>query len=176
MGAFQRDSTNSRQGISKNTRPSLEILAREAECLFANRMATNTWKTYTTAVDSVNRFRHEYSFTNGWPVSIEELMNYIAYLSYSGLSSSTIVTYISGVSHTHKCLGLEDTTKCFHVSNLLQGVCRKHHKKSDLRVPFSFNLIHKKFSKSLHFKLRSMSVRFCFLLYHCFYFIIFHFR
>ena len=60
---------------------------------------------------------------------LNDVMYYIAYLSYTGLSASTILTYISGLSYTHKLHSLEDNTKSFLVGKLLEGLrCQKPQK------------------------------------------------
>jgi hypothetical protein len=74
----------------------------EADRLITHSMAANTWKTYKTAVDSINEFRHIYALSNSWSIPLDEIIDYIAYLSYTGLSSSTISTYISGISYAIK--------------------------------------------------------------------------
>jgi len=68
-------------------------------------------------------------------------MYYIAYLSYTGLSASTILTYISGLSYTHKLHSLEDNTKSFLVGKLLEGLRLKKTQKSDIRLPISISLL-----------------------------------
>jgi hypothetical protein len=73
-----------------------------------------TWKAYKTAVESFKTFRSLYQLRDVWPVPLNDVMYYIAYLSLNtGLSFSTILTYISGLSYTHKLHSLEDNTKSF---------------------------------------------------------------
>jgi hypothetical protein len=50
-----------------------------------------------------------------WPVPVEMLAQFIAYLSYKGLTASTVSTYISELSHVHKMNGLQDNTKFFFI-------------------------------------------------------------
>jgi hypothetical protein len=59
-----------------------------------------------------------------WPVPVEILAEFIAYLSYKGLTASTVSTYISGLSHVHKMKGLHDSTKLFLISKMLEGMKR----------------------------------------------------
>jgi hypothetical protein len=47
--------------------------------------AESTWKTYKTAVESLSKFRTLYGFSENWPVSIDVLLHYIAYLSASAM-------------------------------------------------------------------------------------------
>jgi hypothetical protein len=100
-----------------------------------------TWKTCKTAVESFKTFRSLYQLRDVWPAPLNDVMYYIAYLSYTGLSASTILTYISGLSYTHKLHSLEDNTKSFLVGKLLEGLRRQKPKKSDIRLPISISLL-----------------------------------
>jgi hypothetical protein len=73
------------------------------------------WKTYKTAVESFKTFRSLYQLRDVWPAPLNDVMYYVAYLSYTGLSAFTILTYNSGSSYTHKLHSLEDNTKSFLV-------------------------------------------------------------
>ena len=72
-----------------------------------------TWKAYKTAVESFKTFRSLYQLRDVLPAPLNDAMYYITYLSYTGLSAYTILTYISGLSYTHKLHSLEDNTKSF---------------------------------------------------------------
>ena len=128
-----------RSSTCKNSKPSVETLDREINLLIQSSMAPRTWKTYHAAVESLNQFRQLYNIHNVWPVPVNDLMQFIAFLSYSGRSPSTITTYIAGLSHTHKINGIEDHAKSFLVCKLLESLRRKNPKKSDLRVLISLS-------------------------------------
>jgi hypothetical protein len=51
----------------------LEDLNIKADRLITHSMVTNTWKTYKTAVDSINEFRHIYALSNSWPIPLDEI-------------------------------------------------------------------------------------------------------
>jgi hypothetical protein len=53
-----------------------------------------------------------------WPVPVEILAQFIAYLSYKGHTASTV----SGLSHVYKMNGLQDSTKLFFISKMLEGI------------------------------------------------------
>jgi hypothetical protein len=72
------------------------------------------------------------------------------YMSHTGLSASTITTYISGISTMHKLNGQTDNTKSFLVTKILEGSKRKNSPKADLRLPVSMNLL-KRLIQSLPF-------------------------
>ena len=113
-------------------------------------MAQKTWKTYKTTVESFKTFRSLYQLRDVWPAPLNDVMYYIAYLSYTGLSASTILTYISGLSYTHQLHSLEDNIKSFLVGKLLEGLRRKKPQKSDIRLPISISLL-KRLIQSLSF-------------------------
>ena len=113
-------------------------------------MADSTWKTYKTAVESFQSFRKLYNLQDTWPAPLYDLLFYIAYMSHTGLSASTITTYISGISTMHKLNGHTDNTKSFLVTKILEGSKRKNSPKADLRLPVSMNLL-KRLIQSLPF-------------------------
>ena len=107
-------------------------------------MADSTWKTYKTAVESFQSFRKLYNLQDTCPAPLYDLLFYIAYMSHTGLSASTITTYISGISTMHILNGHTDNTKSFLVTKILEG------SKADLRLPVSMNLL-KRLIQSLPF-------------------------
>ena len=122
----------------------MENLERELNSLIKASAAESTWKTtYKTAVESLSKFRTLYWLSEKWPVSIEVLFHYIAYLSCTGFSSSTVTTYISAISHFHKLNGFYDHTKSFLVIKAVERFRRKTPKRSDIRVPISLSLLKK---------------------------------
>lgn len=122
-------------------------LAVEAESLIKHSLAENTWKTYKVAVESLNQFRAEHYLPIAWPISLEHLIQYISYLSYSNFAHASISTYISGFSHQHKLLGVSDPTQNFLVTKMLEGT--KFGKRRDRRIPVSLELL-TKIVTSLH--------------------------
>jgi hypothetical protein len=129
------------QTTDTHTRPSLEDLATEVDSLIAHSLTTNTWKTYKTAADSLLRFRREYGFPDSWPVPLDQLIKFVAYLSFTGLSLASVTTYISGIGYTHKARGLEDKTNNFLITKMLEDLRRKRVKSSDVRAPVTLDLL-----------------------------------
>jgi hypothetical protein len=68
-------------------------------------------KQYNEVTHQLRRANFRKTHTVNWPVSIDVLLHYIAYLSCNGFSSSTVTTYISAISHFHKLNGFYDTRK-----------------------------------------------------------------
>ena len=79
----------------------MDELATEIDDLVESSVASNTWKVYKTAVDSFQNFRQLYDMSQSWPTPLNDILFYIAYLSHTNHSPSTVVTYISGLSHFH---------------------------------------------------------------------------
>ena len=142
----------------------MEFLITEINALVNASMAQKTWKTYKTAVEFFKTVRPLYQLRDVWPAPLNDAMYYIAYLSYTGLSAFTILTYNSGSSYTHKLHSLEDNTKSFLVGKLLAGLRRKKPQKSDIRLPISIGLL-KRLIQSLPSVCFSLMNR-CYLLPH----------
>ncbi|CAC5414342.1 unnamed protein product [Mytilus coruscus] len=120
LAALQTVSTKSNQGTYSNAKPTMENLDVEVE-----KLVNFVRKIHGKLTRSLEKFSKEYDLNVSWPVQIDVLTRFIAYLSYSGLTSSTITTYLSGISHKHKLLGVIDTTCTFIVSKMLEGVRKK---------------------------------------------------
>ena len=141
MAALQRTGPECRPQAHTHTRPSLEDLATEADSLIAHSLATNTSKTYKTATDSLLRFRREYGFPDSWPVLLDQLINFVTYLSFTGLSPASVTIYISGIGYSHQARGLEDKTNIFLVTKIPEGLRRKRVKSSDVPAPVTLDLL-----------------------------------
>lgn len=89
------------------------VLNIEMNSLVNMSMSQNSWKTYEKAVESFGQFRLVYNYEDNWPIPIDELAKYVAYLSCQGLTVTTVSTYLSGLSFAHKINDLEDHTKSF---------------------------------------------------------------
>lgn len=116
------------------------VLKAEAENLLRNSMASQTWRTYQNAEAHFNEFRTKFNLQNSWPIPHDHLINYIAYLSVSGMSASTASTYVSALSYIHKIRNYPDPTKLFIITKVLEGMKRKC-KKCDVRSPITFDLL-----------------------------------
>ena len=126
----------------------MESLDTEADSLISHSLADNTWKCYNTAVHSLNRFRTQYDFPDTWPVPLDVLMIFIAFMSIRGLSPSTVSTYVSGVGFAHKICVLVDNTNCFLITKMIEGMLRIRPVKKDPRVPITLSLL-SRLSRSL---------------------------
>ena len=111
------------------------------------------------AADSLLRFRREYRFPDSWPVPLDQLLNFVDYLSFTGLSPTSVTTYILGIGYTHKARGLENKTNNFLITKILEGLRRKRVKSSDVRAPVTLDLLRRllqALQKVCTFKLRGL--------------------
>ena len=79
-------------------------------------MASNSWKTNKTAVDSFKNFRNFYHLGEICPATVDHIAKFIAFSSNKDLASSTVSTYTSGISHEHKINDMKDQR--------LHGACK----------------------------------------------------
>ena len=112
----------------------------EVNTLFAASMSENTWKCYETGLDCFEHFRTLYKLQSIWPPPIDHLVNFVAYLSYMSYSPATIRLYISSVSFTVKCKGLDDTTQSFIVQKMIKGAKNLYHR-ADIRCPITQDML-----------------------------------
>ncbi|XP_067676250.1 uncharacterized protein [Haliotis asinina] len=91
-------SANSRGTTIPTSRQPLDPLTREADRLLQVLLASNTWSTYQAGVEALRTFWTTYGIQKTWPVPLDNLVHFIAYLSKTGLAPSTLRTYISGTT------------------------------------------------------------------------------
>ena len=105
-------------------------------------LAHNTSLAYKRAITAFEKFRMLYSFKSIWPVPVSENMLFISYCYECGLASSTIKSYIAGVSFAHKIRNCPDSTKHFVVKKILEGYS-KVAQKPDARLPITCSVLAK---------------------------------
>ncbi|XP_061185480.1 uncharacterized protein LOC133193532 [Saccostrea echinata] len=109
-------------------------------------MATsdNTKAAYNNGYDLFCKFRSEFHPRNSWPPSLEELTNFVAFLSVKGYAVSTVKTYLAAISHKIKISTSElpDYTSHFIIRKMLEGMKRERHSK-DTRLPITIQLLYK---------------------------------
>lgn len=91
--------------------------------LIGQCISPNTLQIYIRELTCLD-FRSQFSLAYVWPVSVQELCNFIAHLFLANYSHSTIKCYLSGISFFQKVNGFEDTTQSFNVKKLLEGMNR----------------------------------------------------
>ncbi|CAG2214440.1 unnamed protein product [Mytilus edulis] len=137
---FPEPSTKCISDTNSNSEPSMDSITEESARLFSDSLAGNTWKSYSRARSVLDSFQLLYTLDKVWPVPVEQLVQFIAYLSLKHFSPATVRLYISGISFSHKERNLEDTTKNFVVSKMLEGLHRNHPQR-DNRAPVTLPLL-----------------------------------
>jgi hypothetical protein len=69
------------------------LLRFEINQLFSNTLASSTQRVYIWRLDLFNGFRFSKGFGDQWPVPVDHLVSFIAYVSKLKLSHSTISSY-----------------------------------------------------------------------------------
>ena len=96
---------------------------------------------YTRALNFFNSFRKDIGLANVWPVSLHDIVAFIAYMYKSGFAHSTINSYTSGLSFYNKLNDYEDYTQKFIVRKMIDGVKRTRSPQMDTRLPISRELL-----------------------------------
>lgn len=129
---------------NKNPKTDLEHLRRVADYLVDQGVSKNTHKSYNLALSKLTSFRALYKLKQKWPVPVDDLLNFIAFLSVQGLSWGSISSYISGISFSPKIKGIQDSTNFFIINKALGGIKRlQGGKQPDIRSPISLDLLEK---------------------------------
>ena len=103
-------------------------------------LADNTVKSYATAVSKFDMFRSQYNLSNSWPPMIDDLINFIAYLSTQGYKSSTARSYVAGISFYIRINNWPDPSESFVVRKMLKGFQRISPIK-DTRAPVTLKML-----------------------------------
>ena len=80
-------------------------LTGENNRLLEASMSSNTWQTYGTAIGKFNQFRYLYGLSFDGLPSVDQIVQFIAYMSDCSCAPSTLRTYISGLSLWYKVQG-----------------------------------------------------------------------
>lgn len=105
-------------------------------------IAPNTKLTYNTGLRAFSQFRSEWELPQNWPPGIESLVQFMAFLSLSGKSAATIHSYIMSISFQCKLINVDDTTKRFVISKMMEGTRRLKYSR-DTRLPVTLVLLEK---------------------------------
>lgn len=66
-------------------------------------------------------FRDTITLERLWPPPLEQIIQFVGYMSARGLGESTAKTYLSGISYYLKLYNYTDVTQNFIVRKLLSG-------------------------------------------------------
>ena len=122
---------------SRHTGPfSAYDLQHEADRLIEASLSQNTAKTYDTGLSVFHQFSKTHGFEVVWPPSLEEIVQFVAYMSLKNLSPNTAKSYISAVGYKCKISGFPDVTQNFIVHKLLEGMKMVKYR-ADTRLPIT---------------------------------------
>ena len=82
------------------TRLDLTVLEKDVQRYFENGLAAATRRTYQAGINKFIKFCNSYNVSSPLPVSVSVLYSYISHLANSGLSYSTIKTYLTSLIYT----------------------------------------------------------------------------
>ena len=85
-------------------------------------------------------FVSQYNLSNSWPPMIDDLINFIAYLSTQGYKSSTARSYVAGISFYIRINNWPDPSESFVVRKMLKGFQRISPVK-DTRAPVTLEML-----------------------------------
>ena len=142
MGQIQGACPGGQTLSCRNSYGVLEAFSGEVERLVTASLSCNTVKSYNFAVSKFQEFCQCYEIqTNPPPIpTLSSVISFIAWISLNGHKSSTIVTYISGVSYYLKLNGWVDVTEVFIVRKMLKGFAKLFTSK-DIRAPLMIDLL-----------------------------------
>ncbi len=103
-------------------------------------MAANTWRTYRAGINALQQFQLVSNLPTTWPVPVDQLLHFIAYLSISGKSARTAASYISALATIMKLNNFPDSTQHFVVRKALTGMSRLS-QRVDPRLPITLPLL-----------------------------------
>ena len=141
MGTVQKSSSRGIYSSSQGPSPTLEDLRGISRNLISNSLAQNTKNTYSVALHKLDEFRDLYNLPKVWPIPCHDLLNFVSYLVYKATAVSTISTYLSAISYTHKLSQATDTTKSFLVSKAIEGARRNRGNSLDTRAPITLDIL-----------------------------------
>lgn len=121
----------------------LEPYEKEVEKLLDASVAPNTRTVYQKGIDLFMQFRGLYNLQDIWPPSVDQIINFIAFLSSKSISYSTAKTYLAGISFSLKLSNLPDPCQFFIVKNYYSVLSNSNIKKIRTRSPITFPLLKK---------------------------------
>ena len=113
---------------------------RQSQSMIQQALAPATRAFYSRALNSLVMFCDSHNIPCTFPIHIKTLSCFIMHLFNSKMSASSISSYISAISYYHKINSQDDTTKSFHISQLLTSI-RKSRPSTDKRKPITKEIL-----------------------------------
>ena len=92
------------------------------------------------AIKTFEKFRSESGLTHSRPVTVNQIVQFLACYHDKGYVPSTLASYCSGLSFMHKINGFPDPTEDFVIGKMLEG-CRRLDKRIDSRFPIRKHIL-----------------------------------
>lgn len=128
---------NSQHRTSVVSRPDI---ADRTRFLIGASLASATKSSYSNSLKLFDKFREEFNLPSTWPPPLNQLVDFISYLSLKSYSPSSVKLSMSAISFCCKIRNLNDSTNSFLVSKMLTGLSRTH-KRKDLRMPVTSEIL-----------------------------------
>ena len=136
--------TRGRSTHPGSEQPTTAELEANLKRLMHSAISPGSRKTYEQAWHHFLDFSTRYCGTASpqLPLSVSDIVLFVAYLSAKKLAPSTISTYISALSYVHKIGSFSDPTKAFVVHKIMTAQSRLC-SKPDIRLPITRSILHK---------------------------------
>ena len=112
--------------------------------LFQASIALSSFKVYRRAWSLFNQasvhMGLQFNGSIDLPLSADQIILFVGYLSNSGFASASITSYTSAIGYIHKLLNLPDPTGQFMVQKLLSA-CNKVNNSVDTRLPITISIL-----------------------------------
>ena len=86
-------------------------------------------------------FSHSAIYPTHIPIYPATLALFIAYIFNRDYAPSTVNTYVSALSYSHKLSGLPDPTRVFYIAQMLKGYGKRGFR-LDSRFPITLHILH----------------------------------
>lgn len=120
----------------------LPTFVDHVEKLVQSSLSTNTTNAFEKAVQAFQLFRAQFSLQHTWPRTVDQLMNFLAYLFARNLSFSTAKSYLAGLGFFLQLYGYQNTVEAFIVQKMLTGF-RRQNPTQDIRSPITYSMLSK---------------------------------
>ncbi len=112
----------------------------EISKLLYNGFAEKSHRAYELGLKIFRKFAEELHVEITWPVPVDIIMKFIAFLSLNGYACKSIQLYISSISYWHKINNFEDPTRAYVVQKLIEGH-RRLHNRVDSRLAITIDIL-----------------------------------
>ncbi|CAG2208161.1 unnamed protein product [Mytilus edulis] len=125
-------STRGRVGSRKQPRRVQRFdIESETNRLINCSLAPNTIPAYQRALNALAKFRDSFELDHSFPIPLNHITQFIAYMSCLDMAPSTVKCYISAISFYNKINNYEDLSHLFVVRKMIDGMARSKLKRPD---------------------------------------------